>query len=179
MILRGRQKFSWPPFPFPNFNYFGEDPTFGHLPIRYDIFFIGHPYPGIKMSFHQKLGKVCDALKTITSVYSIMGSWNLVKTRKSKETRKILIPATRFLCAFSIHLSWDVKWNGPWTSTKMSRISGNKLCLFIHVYVYNIVKVLPIVLHLNIRLKMPHKNPSYLRIFELDCYTRCELSQSN
>ena len=34
-------------------------------------------------SFHQKLGKVCDALKTVTSAYSMMGSWKLGKTRKS------------------------------------------------------------------------------------------------
>ncbi len=47
---------------------------------------------GIKMDFHQKPGKMCDALATDTSVYSIMWSWKLGKTRKSYETRKILIP---------------------------------------------------------------------------------------
>ncbi len=38
---------------------------------------------GIKMDFHKKLGKVCDALATDTSVYSAMWSWKLGKTRKS------------------------------------------------------------------------------------------------
>ncbi len=49
-------------------------------------------FTGIKMAFHQKLGKVCDALATVTSVYSVMGSWKLGKTRKLWETSKILIP---------------------------------------------------------------------------------------
>ncbi len=41
------------------------------------------PYTGIKTGFHQKLGKVCDTLETATSVYSVMGSWKLGKTRRS------------------------------------------------------------------------------------------------
>ena len=33
--------------------------------------------PGIKTGFHQKLGKVRDALVTDISVYSVMGTWKL------------------------------------------------------------------------------------------------------
>ncbi len=39
--------------------------------------------PGIKMGFHQKLGKVHDAIAIVTSTYSVIGSWKLGKTRKS------------------------------------------------------------------------------------------------
>ncbi len=39
--------------------------------------------PIIKMGFHQKLGNVRDALATDISMYIVMGSWKLGKTRKS------------------------------------------------------------------------------------------------
>ena len=46
------------------------------------------PTSGIKMGIQQKLGKVCDALATVTSVMG-PGSWE-----KQANPRKILMPAT-------------------------------------------------------------------------------------